>query len=210
MLNNYDKIAKHYDFLSRLVFSKSQVNAQIDQLKYISKGDNILIVGGGTGWILEEVAALYPSGIQITYVEISEKMIDISKARHYGLNEVIFVNSGIEDFKSDRTFDIIATPFLFDNFSKERAGGIFKKLDKLLKNEGLWFMVDFTTDHKNGRWWKKLFLKIMYTFFKLAGNVEARSLADMTTHFNKASYLPMHEAFHYRQFIKATIYKKRK
>ncbi|QPH38583.1 class I SAM-dependent methyltransferase [Pedobacter endophyticus] len=210
MLNNYDKIAKHYDFLSRLVFSKSQVNAQINQLKYISKGDCILIVGGGTGWILEEIAALYPSGIEITYVEISEKMIDISKARHCGLNKVILVNLGIEEFESDRAFDIIATPFLFDNFSKQRAEGIFKKLDKLLKNEGLWFMADFTTDHKNGRWWKKLFLKIMYTFFKMAGNVEARSLVNMTTYFDKASYLPMHEAFYYGRFIKATIYRKLK
>ncbi|RZL44626.1 MAG: methyltransferase type 12, partial [Pedobacter sp.] len=30
MINNYDKIAQHYDFLSRLVFGTSQVSAQIN------------------------------------------------------------------------------------------------------------------------------------------------------------------------------------
>jgi hypothetical protein len=47
MLNNYDKIAGHYDTLSRLVFFKSQVNAQINQLRYIQENSHILIVGGG-------------------------------------------------------------------------------------------------------------------------------------------------------------------
>jgi hypothetical protein len=49
MLNNYDKIAGHYDTLSRLVFFKSQVNAQINQLPYIQWDSHVLIVGGGTG-----------------------------------------------------------------------------------------------------------------------------------------------------------------
>ncbi|RZL54089.1 MAG: methyltransferase type 12, partial [Pedobacter sp.] len=75
MINNYDKIANQYDTLSRLVFFKSQVNAQINQLHNIPKDSSVLIVGGGTGWILEEIVKLHPSGIKIIYVEISAKML---------------------------------------------------------------------------------------------------------------------------------------
>lgn len=208
MLNNYDNIARHYDFLSRLVFSKSQMKAQVNQLKYISAKNKILIVGGGTGWILEEIAAIYPSGLKIVYVEISAKMIAISRKRNCGQNEVVFVNSGIEEFESDEHFDVISTPFLFDNFSEERAAGVFRLLDSFLKDKGLWLMVDFTLDEKSPAWWKRLFLKLMYTFFKMAGNVEAKNLVNMKPYFNKAAYQSVEEVLYYGGFINATVYKK--
>jgi ubiquinone/menaquinone biosynthesis C-methylase UbiE len=107
MNNNYDKIAGHYDALSRLVFFKSQVNAQINQLPYIQENCHVLIVGGGTGWILEELAKIYAGGLKIVYVEISANMIALSQKRNYKNNHVEFVNIGIEDFKTDVLFDVI-------------------------------------------------------------------------------------------------------
>lgn len=83
MNNNYDKLANHYDTLSRLVFFKSQVNSQINQLQYIQENSHVLIVGGGTGWILEELAKVYTNGLKIVYVEISAKMIALSQKRNY-------------------------------------------------------------------------------------------------------------------------------
>ncbi|WP_431293951.1 class I SAM-dependent methyltransferase [Pedobacter sp. P26] len=113
MNNNYDKIANHYDTLSRLVFFKSQVNAQVNQLQYIPKDSSVLIAGGGTGWILEEITKIYPSGLKIVYVEISAKMIALSQKREFKNNQVKFVNLGIEDFSTDTVFDVVLTPFLF-------------------------------------------------------------------------------------------------
>jgi ubiquinone/menaquinone biosynthesis C-methylase UbiE len=56
MLNNYDRIARIYDKLSRMVFGKSIVRAQQSILPFITTPARMLIVGGGTGWILEEIA----------------------------------------------------------------------------------------------------------------------------------------------------------
>ncbi|TCC96889.1 methyltransferase domain-containing protein [Pedobacter frigidisoli] len=208
MVNNYDKIANQYDFLSRLVFFKSQVNAQIDQLKFLPKNSSILIVGGGTGWILEEISKIHPSGLQIIYVEISSKMIDLSKVRSFGNNKVEFVNVGIEEFNSAVEFDLILTPFLFDNFSKPRAEKVFIQLDNLLKKDGLWFLVDFSLSDKNGKWWKWMVLKLMYTFFKILGIVEAAKLIDMKPYFLTARYEIIKERFYYGSFIKAIVFKK--
>ncbi|WP_316797490.1 class I SAM-dependent methyltransferase [Pedobacter agri] len=208
MINNYDKIAQHYDFLSRLVFGTSQVSAQINQLKYISSNSSILIVGGGTGWILEELAKLHQTGLKITFVEISAKMISLSKARNYGNNEVEFINLGIEEYEINNHFDIIITPFLFDNFSRERCHKVFHKLHLSLNNSGLWFMVDFTTQTKGGNWWKKPFLTLMYTFFNLMARVEAKKLVDMNPYFEKGGYQIIEERFYYAHFIKAVVYKK--
>lgn len=209
MLNNYDKIANQYDFLSRLVFSKSQVNAQINQLKYISENSSILIVGGGTGWILEETSKFIPSGLKIVYVEISAKMIILSKARNYHDNTVEFVNLGIEDFETNQSFDVILTPFLFDNFIESSAAQVFSKLNHHLKRNGLWFLVDFSLDAEKGKWWKWMILKSMYLFFKLINIVEVTGLIDMKPYFLETKYEIIEEQFYYGSFIKASIFKKK-
>lgn len=209
MVNNYDKIANHYDTLSRLVFGKAQVNAQIDQLKYIPGNSSILIVGGGTGWILEEISKLHASGLKITYVEISAKMIALSEARNIRNNAIDFVNIAIENFTTDLSFDVILTPFLFDNFNQPKAIRVFKKLDNMLNNQGFWFLVDFSLNVKNGRWWKWLMLKSMYLFFKLIRIVEAGKLIDMSMYFLKDNYQILDEQFYYGSFIKASIFRKK-
>ncbi|SDC54636.1 class I SAM-dependent methyltransferase [Pedobacter soli] len=208
MDNNYDKIARHYDTLSRLVFFKAQVNAQVNQLRYIQKNSEVLIVGGGTGWILEELAKAHPAGLKIVYVEISAKMIALSKARNCGGNEVVFVNEGIEAFTAETAFDVVLTPFLFDNFSETRASEVFEQLDSYLKPGALWFLVDFSLDANKGKWWKLLLLKSMYRFFKLLGIVEASNLIDMHPYFLGKNYEVVEERFYYSGFIKGAIYKK--
>jgi len=206
LINNYDKIANQYDTLSRLVFFKSQVNAQINQLHSIPKDSSVLIVGGGTGWILEEIVKLHPSGIKIIYVEISAKMLTLSKARNYGGNEVEFVNIGIEDFDTNLIFDVILTPFLFDNFSEQRIGVVFSKLNNLLKQNGKWLLVDFSLNTNKGKWWKWLVLKSMYVFFKMLGIVEATNLIDVKPYFVAEQYQIVEERFYYAAFIKASVF----
>jgi len=101
MRNNYDRIARYYDFLSRIVFFRAQLKAQIDQLHFIPANSSVLIVGGGTGWILEEIAKVHPTGLNITYVEISAKMLELSRKRYAGANHVTFVHSPAENLGGD-------------------------------------------------------------------------------------------------------------
>lgn len=208
MLNNYDRIARYYDFLSRMVFFKAQVNAQICQLKYVEAHTQILIVGGGTGWILEEIGKLHSSGLNIVYLEISSKMTELSRARACGANQVVFVNQGIEDFKTSLKFDVICTPFLFDNFSQQRADFVLEKLGAMLKPSGLWLLADFNPDHRSGKWWKQLLLKSMCAFFKFLKIVEARALPDTKSYFDRSAYLQLEEKDFYGDFIQSVVYKK--
>lgn len=208
MTNNYDKIASQYDVLSRLVFWKSQVKAQVNQLSYIPENASLLIVGGGTGWILEEIAKVHPSGLSITYIEISEQMIKLSETRDIKNNQVKFIHSGIEDFKTNVQFDLVLTPFLFDNFPVEKASAIFKDLHHHLKINGLWLFVDFSVNSQNGKWWKFILLKAMYSFFKLIRIVEASHLIEMHPYFIKEKYKIRERRFYYGSFIMATVYQK--
>jgi ubiquinone/menaquinone biosynthesis C-methylase UbiE len=207
MLNQYDKIARHYDFLSRLVFLKAQVNAQVQQLKHLPKNSTILVVGGGTGWILDEITKVHPNGLHIVYVEASEKMTALSKSRNFEQNTIEFYNISVQYFTFGLCFDVILTPFLFDNFTDEDSALAFQKLHGFLKNNGLWFFTDFNTDGKNS-WWKRWLLKLTYKFFTTFKIIETNQLVNMAPYFEKHHYKIIDRKLYYGTFIEATVYQK--
>ncbi len=79
MPTNYNKIAKYYDLISRLVYGKAIIKAQVSLLKFIPANSSVLIIGGGTGWVLEELAKIHQEGLTIIYVENSSKMIALAQ-----------------------------------------------------------------------------------------------------------------------------------
>lgn len=204
--NNYDFIAPWYDRLSRMVFFKAQVNAQKEQLSFIENGQRILIVGGGTGWILEEIAAI-KQNLEITYVEISANMLELARERKCGKNSVVFVNQAIEYFVDHEPYDVIVTAFLFDNFGKERAELVFTDLDQKLKNNGLWLFSDFS-EHDKENHWQNFLLKLMYFFFENIASIEAKNLINMDSYFKEKEYKVLQKKEYYKSFIKAIVYKK--
>ena len=207
-LNNYDRSASFYDFLSRLVFFKAQVHAQIEQLRFIPPSSKVLIVGGGTGWILDELSKIYPNGLTITYVEISGKMVEKARKRNMGQNQVSFIQSGIESFAVTESFDVIQTAFLFDNFSIPRIREVYDKLDSLLHPGGLWLFTDFHYKPENSPFWQGIILKAMYLFFGAIAHVEAKNLTSMVPYFAAARYqIKVQKAF-YRNFIQAIVFQK--
>jgi ubiquinone/menaquinone biosynthesis C-methylase UbiE len=208
MTNNYDQIAGSYDMLSRLVFGKSIVHAQQVLLPFLDVPCRLLIVGGGTGWILEELAKIHSTGFIITYVEISIKMIDLAKKRDFKQNHVSFIHMPIEDFESPEKFDVVMTPFLFDNFGTERARHVFKRLDQLLIEGGKWLFTDFHIEKKINGIWQTILLKSMYWFFKTLSHVEASRLPEMEPLFRQGGYLIIDKSFHFHGFIQSVAYRK--
>ena len=208
MLNNYDKIARHYDLLSRMLFYNAQTKAQTEQLSYIPANSRILIVGGGTGWILEEITKIHHENLTITYVEISAAMIRLARQRNTGKNKIEFIHGAIEEFTSSASYDVIHSAFLFDNFARERTEMVFFKLNRLLTTGGLWLFSDFSYQPKTDEKWKGVLLKIMYAFFKKVSKVEATVLTDTSSYFESSGYEKLRESTYYRKFIKAIVYKK--
>jgi ubiquinone/menaquinone biosynthesis C-methylase UbiE len=208
MKNNYNAIAPYYDVLSRLVFFRAQLNAQIRQLVFIPPDSQVLIVGGGTGWILEEIAKVHSGGLSITYVEISEKMLELSRKRNVKGNSVTFVQAAAEDFKTQIRYDVVLTAFLFDNFNVEKIGHVFNELNHLLRPGGYWLFCDFYNEKGTGKNWKWYLLKMMYLFFNRISHLEAKSLINTENYFSAQNYKTLRIDYHYNGFIKAITYQK--
>src|SRR5689334_3514018 len=68
MPNNYNSVAFFYDSLNRIVFGNSTIRSQVWLLQQIPANASILVIGGGTGWILEKLAEVHSSGLHIIYI----------------------------------------------------------------------------------------------------------------------------------------------
>jgi ubiquinone/menaquinone biosynthesis C-methylase UbiE len=208
MSNDYNSIAKIYDGLSRIMYQKSIVKAQVFLIQLIKNNDRILIIGGGTGWILEEIAKLQRQNLSIVYIEKSSAMISRAKKRNIPGLKTTFVESAIEEYYTDEKFDIIITAFLFDNFRKEKIEIVFAKLDDCLKQQGIWLYADFVNDQSNKKIWQQFLLRSMYVFFRITTGIETQELISMQPYF-ASNYELITEQFYYSRFIQAKAYRKK-
>ena len=70
---------------------------------------------------------------------------------------VSFLNKDL----GDKKFDVVITPFLFDNFTEQTTQKVFSHINQLLKRNGTWLNVDFQL---TGKWWQNILLKSMFLF----------------------------------------------
>lgn len=207
MSNNYNPTAFFYDALNRIVFGKATVKSQVWLLNNVPANAHILIIGGGTGWILEELAAVHNSGLHITYIESADKMLNRSKKRKIKNNDVVFVLQDARYFIPDTLYDIIMTPFLFDNFSTEQVKNLIKHFYPFMSANGLWLVTDYQLT-KKGRVWQKILLKTMYTFFRWLSHVEVKDLPEIDNCFDSLKFHKKNAKCFYGGFIQSAVYQK--
>lgn len=205
MATDYDLIARIYDPLSRVVFGRTLMRAQEALVPCIPPHSTILIAGGGTGWILERIAAIYSQGLVIDYVEPSARMMELSRQRSCGDNIVRFHQVPIEQFISTERYSIVITPFLFDNFSQEQAEQVFHHIAAMQARASLWLYTDYDV-RADSPWWQKLLLHIMYVFFGMVSGVASRKMPDMETLFADG-HVPVFTTRWYRGFILSVAYR---
>ena len=204
--SDYNNVAWFYDAFARIIFGKAINKSQTYFLKLINPGSSILIVGGGTGWILNEITQLQSNGLEIVYVEKSLKMIRAARKRLTGLNKVIFIHEAVENSVFNKFFDLVITSFVFDSFSNSTIDIVFEKLAVKLKPGGFWFYSDFI---KPNKLWHKLLLNTMYPFFKVVCKIEADNLPDLTLLFKKFNLDLIDEKSFYGNFITGRVYMNR-
>ena len=204
---SYDVVANVYDSLAKIFIGNSLRESQKYFLKKIPANASVLIAGGGTGWILEEITRVHPQGLCIDYVDISAKMITKARNRFTGNNEVHFVQQSILDFANNTKYDVIITPFFLDNFNEATLQKVFTLLDQKLKPEALWIHTDFQENNKI-IYWQKALLFIMYSFFRIACNIEATWLPDIAICFKNKNYLLIESNPFLHRFIITSLYKK--
>ncbi|AKD55378.1 class I SAM-dependent methyltransferase [Spirosoma radiotolerans] len=175
---NFNWVAPVYDTLAFVVFGHKLQQAQVVFLDQIPAGANVLLVGGGTGWLLEQVL-MRGNTKRIVYLEASRKMVALASRRMIQKSLLGSVDFRVGDetaLSPDESFDVIITPFVLDLFTETTLKTQFiPQLLNVLKSTGLWLVTDFVQPPS---WWQKVLLWIMIRFFRLTAGIEANRLAN--------------------------------
>ncbi len=164
-MNGYNLLAPFYDVLVKVIFGNKIKSLQTAHLNKIPDNSKVLILGGGTGWILEEIDDK-AKNVEITYIDLSSKMIDKSKNRRVNNNQVEFIE-GTENDIPFIQYDVLITNFYLDLFPEKKLLEIIKQLSEL--DCSLWIWTDFVPN-KSYKWLEEIMILFFKCFTGLSNN----------------------------------------
>ena len=202
-MNNFDSVARFYDRLSGLIFGKAMRRAQTVYLPDIVPGANVLILGGGTGWLLSELFAVNPT-CKVWYIDASAKMIELSKEMtRNSAHEIVFIHGTEDSIPLGISFDAVITNFYLDLFPQDSCIRVIRKIRPAIRANGIWLVSDFV----NTTWWHGVMLGVMYRFFKLTCDIEGHSLPEWKNLLEKNAFIEGKSHEFFGGFIKSAVFR---
>jgi len=174
----FDRVAWCYDALSSLVFGPALKKAQRAALAGLPAGaPHVLILGGGTGWVLTEVLRHRPRAT-VLYLEASPKMLARARARLE--RESLLTGTQVEfrhgtqaALAPAESFDAVITFFVLDCIAAPDLAAALARLRAALRPGAPWLLADFRPALHG---WRRGLLALMYNFFRLTTGLRAREL----------------------------------
>lgn len=210
----FDRTAWFYDALARLVFGKSIRQSQVALLPYIPAGATILLLGGGTGWLLQDLACLNIP-LQVLYLELSSKMLARARQQLVQLPahplQISFREGNENSLLPEEYFDVIITPFVLDLYPPHELWPMGGRLQQHLKPGGRWLLADFFIDRTQPawqQWWQHGLTWLMYTFFRWMCRLETRTLPNLDLLLTALPLKLVHTQYFFHGFIRSQVYQK--
>lgn len=176
---NVDGIAPLYDRLARIVFGSVWGHIQMAPIAHLQGAKSLLIVGGGSGAVLESLCELN----RVVFLELSGKMIDLAKRRRTR-QQVDFVQADFLRWSSNERFDAILMPFFLDCFEEGELTQVIERVRGLLHTDGHLHVVDF----RKSSWWRNVMVRMMYIFFWLTSGLRTNQLRDFDQYLYEAGF----------------------
>jgi tRNA (cmo5U34)-methyltransferase len=202
-LNRFNWISGIYDSLTRIIFGKSFREAQIVFLRDIHPNASVLILGGGTGWILKALLEINP-GCEVQYIEASSKMLERSRRQISSTDSarVKFILGTEKDIDPAMKFDAVITNFFLDLFSHSLTN-VIQRIRLSLARDAIWIVTDFVD---GGKRWHGWMLRMMYGFFRITTGIEATQLPHYEKQVLATGIKKSKEKFFFGSFIKSAVY----
>ncbi|GAA4820317.1 hypothetical protein GCM10023331_00870 [Algivirga pacifica] len=175
-------------------------------MDHLPEQGEILILGGGTGWVLQELFRQKPQ-LSVTYVEASQKMLEISQQKlpvAYR-QQVKFIHGTEQDVKG--YFDGIITFYLLDVYTVEEQRVMMQRIALLAKKDTLWLVADFQLTGAKEHFWQNILLQTMFLFFRIVAAVNVQKLPDYEDLFSDHPFQRLGKKTFFGKMIFAAIYK---
>lgn len=198
----FDFIAPIYDALALAVFGNDIRKSQVHFFHVVKEHSTILVLGGGTGWILRYLLK-NKSHCEVWYIEASQKMIQKARQKDSGNNRIYFIHGTQNDIPENVQYDVVVANFYFDMFTDRSLDAIIDRIRRVLLPTSQLVVTDFVHSAKPHH---RILLWLMYRFFRLTCGIEAGALPDWQ---RKITEKKMHASwcdFFYDGFIQSILY----
>ncbi|WP_161599424.1 class I SAM-dependent methyltransferase [Hymenobacter nivis] len=205
---NFDRIAWCYDALAGLVFGGSLRAAQRAALAGLPAGaPRVLILGGGTGWVLGEVLRRRP-GAAVLYLEASGPMLARAAGRlrreQPGAAGQVEFRLGTEAaLAPEERFDALVTFFVLDCFAPAALGPALARLAAARRPAAPWLLADFSRPRRG---WQRALLGTMYRFFGAVAALRAQRLPDLHGALAGLGLRPGPPAYFFGGAVEGTVF----
>ena len=176
--SGFDRVAWCYDALAGLAFGPALKRAQRAALAGLPPGaPHVLILGGGTGWVLLEVLRRRPAAT-VLYLEASPRMLAraqsrLARHRPAAVPQVGFRHGTQAALAPGDRFDAVITFFVLDCLAAAEVSPALAQLNAARKPAAPWLLADFRPARRR---WRRALLALMYAFFRLSTGLRAREL----------------------------------
>jgi tRNA (cmo5U34)-methyltransferase len=207
--SGFDRVAAFYNPLARLVYGSALQAAQRAALAagLPAGAPRVLIIGGGTGWVLLEVLRYRPLA-QVLYLEASPRMLERARAALAAQlpaagTQVEFRLGTETALLPTDTFDVVVTFFLLDLFEPMRLRQLIGRLRAAARPGASWLLADFAAPHV---WWQRGLLAAMYGFFRFTAGISARTLPPIHQELARVGLRPVHERRFFGGMVEAVVW----
>jgi len=203
---NFNTIAPVYDQLSFLVYGKKLIDAKEAFLDLIPENSRILLMGGGTGNILNDLLTKKLSAI-IDYIEPSERMVSIAKKnlKNDFKSKVNFICGDEHSIPEGVQYNVCTSFFVMDCFTQQHALEFARKITSQVIPEGMWLFADFFWTGKASH---RMLIHFMYRFFKIVSNIETNILPEYEKIFQKCGFTQTMEKPFMNGLVKSLVLKR--
>jgi ubiquinone/menaquinone biosynthesis C-methylase UbiE len=205
-------VAFLYDRLARLIYGDALEQAQLSLLPYLPPQGRVLLIGGGSGWLLEQ---LLRTGRQldILYIDAAPAMLQRAKQRFALFRQphhctVSFRLGNESALQPQEQFDVINTPFLLDLFPPQRLQQLMATLAAALTPTGRWLFADFWPVQQPAPLWQRFLIRSMYAFFGVVSGVKAAELPDYAFHFRELGFKELYRRSFYSGMVQAKVFER--
>ena len=191
---SFDTLAPWYRCLEWIAFGDQLQRCRIACLDEIPPPRRALIVGEGNGRFLFELLRRHWA-VEVDCVDSSARMLHLARTRLQKespafLKHVHFLHEDILSWKpTEQHYDLIVTHFVLDCFPQAHLAEIIRKLSHAATEGAIWLLADFCIPEKGAaRWRARVWLAVMYLFFRLTTGIQASELIDPTALMQAASF----------------------
>jgi len=203
---DFGRVASVYDVLAGVVFGRAQRRAQqaalAAGLPLAGAAPRVLVLGGGSGWVLTELLRHCPAA-RVLYLETSAAMLGRAQARLQRVApgagaQVEFRQGSEQALGPAEQFDVVVTFFVLDCFTLTEFPAALACLQAARRPRALWLVADFRPART---WWQRTLLRVMYLFFRITVGLRAQQLPPWPTALAALGLENRYQATYYGDFI---------